>query len=119
VLKLIVGMIATSAEIISTRVRSFCRRLARSSHERPSPLLTGKRVLGRQALSARLDALISWAIESQALHEMTEIDKAFGVGEARLGQVVRDQKDVQDEPIDVEWMLPSRVGTVRSPGCSA
>lgn len=90
----------------------LCRKLAEKlARKRPSPLLSGKPNTWACGIVRTIGMLNFLSDRSQEPSmKMSEIDKAFGVGESTAsGKSVAIRRMLKLHRFDHEWMLPSRV----------
>ncbi len=112
-LTLIVGMIDDFCrDRLNEEYAVLCRKLAEKlARKRPSPLLSGKPGAWAAGIVRTIGMVNFLGDKSQKPHmKMTEIDKAFGVGESTASaKSSAIRKMFKMSQLDIEWMLPSRV----------
>jgi hypothetical protein len=113
VLKLIVGMIDEFCrEHLNEEYAALCRKLAEKlSRKRLSPLLSGKPNAWAAGIVRTIGMLNFLGDRSQKPHmKMTDIDKAFGVGESTASaKSSAIRRLLRINQLDPEWTLPSRM----------
>ena len=115
VLSLIVTMIDEFCrDHLNEEYSALCRKLAEKlARKRPSPLLSGKPTAWAAGIVRTIGMVNFLGDKSQTPHmKMTDIDKAFGVGESTASaksSAIRNLLRISH--LDFEWMLPSRMET--------
>jgi hypothetical protein len=113
VLQLIVGMIDDFCrDHLNEEYAVLCRKLAEKlARKRPSPLLSGKPNAWAAGIVRTIGMVNFLGDKSQKPYmKMTDIDKAFGVGESTASaKSSAIRKMFKMSQLDIEWMLPSRV----------
>jgi hypothetical protein len=109
----IVGMIDEFCrEHLNEEYAALCRKLAEKlSRKRPSPLLSGKPNAWAAGVVRTIGMVNFLGDKSQKPYmKMTDIDKAFGVGESTASaKSSAIRKMFRISQLDFEWMLPSRL----------
>jgi hypothetical protein len=109
----IVGMIDEFCrDHLNEEYAVLCRKLAEKlARKRPSPLLSGKPNTWACGIVRTIGMVNFLGDRSQKPYmKMTEIDKAFGVGESTASaKSAAIRRLLKVSHVDLEWMLPSRM----------